>query len=224
MFYVLEQKNRSFLMQKYKVFINDRWIFFGEMTSNQIAENEECEVLLGTDQLLYNFTEMIKTGTFTRNIVLNYAGNIKAFFEKFLTYFLVLDAAGGLVEQYNDSFLMIKRFGIWDFPKGKIEQGENNREAALREVEEETGVLNLSIDRELSTTYHIYRFGPHWVVKRTFWFLMKSDFEGKLVPQKEEDILEAVWVKKKELPNYLRGSYGTLIDLVKESGILSKEL
>ena len=43
---------------------------------------------------------------------------------------------------YNESgeFLIIKRNGVWDLPKGKLEKGEDFETAALREVEEETGL------------------------------------------------------------------------------------
>ncbi len=206
-------------MQKYKVFINDKWIFFGEISENQTVENEEYDVLNGNDLLIHNFAEMIKSGTFNRNIALNFTENVKESFELFLSYFDVLEAAGGLVKHKNNTYLMIKRFGVWDFPKGKIEKGERSYEAALREVEEETGVRHLVIDQELPTTYHMYRYGRQWIVKITYWFLMKSDYQGVLVPQKEEDILEAIWVAHDKLGAYLKGTYGNLIDLVRQSGI-----
>ncbi|MCD6091054.1 MAG: NUDIX domain-containing protein [Bacteroidales bacterium] len=204
-------------MQKYKVFINERWIFFGEFIENQFVENEEYDVLNISNQLIFNFAEMIKSGSFTRNIVLHQRGNVKESFTEFLNQFLVLEAAGGLVQNSKNAFLMIKRFGVWDFPKGKIEKRESIKEAALREVQEETAVANLSIVRKLPTTFHIYRYGNQWIVKRTYWFLMKSDFTDRLKPQQEEDILEAVWVPKKDLTNHLADSYGTLKELVKES-------
>jgi hypothetical protein len=50
---------------------------------------------------------------------------------------------------------------------------------------------------------------------------MKSDFGGQLVPQKEEDILEAVWVPKNRLANYLMHTYSSLKELVKKSGIIT---
>lgn len=207
-------------MQKYKVFINDNWIFFGELNKNQFAENEEYDVMEASDFLISGIAEMIKAGNFDRNIVLYQTTNTKEPFNLFLSHFLVLHAAGGIVQNSNEAFLMINRFGVWDFPKGKIEKGEGKKEAALREVEEETGVQNLEIIRELPSVYHIYRFGYQWIVKRTNWFLMRSNFIGVLNPQKEEDILEAVWVPKAELTQYISNTYGNLKELVKESGII----
>lgn len=175
-------------MQKYKVFINDMWIFFGEFNRLEIAENEEYEVLDASEALIFNLAEMIKNGSFDRNIVVKPTNVVIDSFGFFLKQFFVLDAAGGIVQHADHSFLMIKRFGFWDFPKGKVEDDEANEEAAIREVEEETGVEDLKIIRELPKAYHIYRYRNQWIVKRTFWYFMQTDFKGKLIPQKEEDI------------------------------------
>lgn len=193
--------------------------FFGDVLKNQTAENEEYDILDGTSLLIHNFAEMVKSGTFDRNIALIFTKNVKESFEQFLACFDVLEAAGGIVKHKNKGFLMIERFGVWDFPKGKIEKGERIAEAALREVEEETGVQNLEIESELPTTYHMYRYARQWIVKKTYWFLMYSDYQGKLIPQEEEDILKAVWVDQGRLSAYLKGTYGNLIDLVKQAGI-----
>jgi 8-oxo-dGTP pyrophosphatase MutT (NUDIX family) len=66
-------------------------------------------------------------------------------------------AAGGLVCRAGDDgtteILVVHRpaYDDWSFPKGKLEPGETEAEAALREVEEETG-LRCRLDRELATT------------------------------------------------------------------------
>ena len=66
-------------------------------------------------------------------------------------------AGGGLVYNKKGDVLFIFRNGKWDLPKGGIEKGEEIRETALREVEEETGVTNLVIKRKLQKTYHIFK-------------------------------------------------------------------
>ena len=49
-------------------------------------------------------------------------------------------SAGGVV-LFGNAILLLRKFnGDWVLPKGKVEEGENNEEAALREVAEETGV------------------------------------------------------------------------------------
>ena len=40
-------------------------------------------------------------------------------------------------------FLLLRAFNHWDFPKGMVEEGEEPHAAALREVEEESGIADL---------------------------------------------------------------------------------
>lgn len=60
------------------------------------------------------------------------------------------ERSAGMIIFYEDSqthereYLLLQYgAGYWDFPKGKLEAGESDREAAIREVKEET---NLSIE------------------------------------------------------------------------------
>jgi len=215
-----ELKLMLFRMQKYKVFINDKWIFFGEFIRDQSSENEGYDVLDISDRLIFNLAEMIKAGSFDRNIILQAQTGVEDSFNLFLNQFVVLEAAGGIVQHSSKAYLLIKRFAVWDFPKGKIEKGESKTKAALREVQEETGVENLQIMKELQTVYHIYRFGRDWIIKKTFWYLMQTDFDGELKPQKEEYILEAIWANEAEIENYLSDTYASLKELALSSGII----
>ena len=92
-------------------------------------------------------------------------------------------AGGGLVYNKKGDVLFIFRNGKWDLPKGGIEKGEEIRETALREVEEETGVTNLIIQRKLQKTYHIFKRNGRYKLKVTHWFEMKTDYEGTPVAQ-----------------------------------------
>src|SRR5262245_62687058 len=66
-------------------------------------------------------------------------------------------AAGGVVVRQGENgapeVLIVHRpaYDDWSFPKGKCEDGESEEEAAVREVEEETG-LKCRLERELTTT------------------------------------------------------------------------
>ncbi|HEX4745300.1 MAG TPA: NUDIX hydrolase [Gaiellaceae bacterium] len=66
-------------------------------------------------------------------------------------------AAGGLVVRHDASgtaeILVVHRpaYDDWSFPKGKLEPGESDEDAATREVEEETGLV-CRLERELATT------------------------------------------------------------------------
>jgi 8-oxo-dGTP pyrophosphatase MutT (NUDIX family) len=54
-------------------------------------------------------------------------------------------AAGGIVTAPDGTMLLIRRNGRWDLAKGKVESGETLLQAALREVEEETGIKVFSV-------------------------------------------------------------------------------
>ena len=61
-------------------------------------------------------------------------------------------AAGGVVVRDGRVLLVHRpRYGDWTLPKGKLEDGEAWEDAALREVEEETG-LRCLLGRELGYT------------------------------------------------------------------------
>ena len=70
-------------------------------------------------------------------------------FDFFSSHFHEIDAAGGLVVN-NDKFLFIYKNNKWDLPKGKIEEKENSEKAALREVSEETGLVNIRLKKFLT--------------------------------------------------------------------------
>ena len=69
---------------------------------------------------------------------------------------ILIDAAGGFVQNSERQLLMIFRNGKWDLPKGKLETDEDIKDCAKREVEEECGVNNLRIVSQLQNTYHTY--------------------------------------------------------------------
>ena len=82
-------------------------------------------------------------------------------------------AAGGIVlrkDGANVEVLLVHRpaYDDWSFPKGKLEPGEDEDEAALREVEEETG-LACTLERELTTTS--YRDGRGRPKTVRYWLM-----------------------------------------------------
>ncbi|GIV38522.1 MAG: hypothetical protein KatS3mg033_0322 [Thermonema sp.] len=125
-------------------------------------------------------------------------------------YFLYLKAAGGVVYAPScASFLVIKRLGKWDIPKGKMEEGEKPEEAARREVEEESGI-QAEIEAFICDTYHTYKMGSQIVLKRTYWYLLKAGECSPPKPQTEESIEEALWVPYEEISNFFQPTYTSI--------------
>lgn len=113
----------------------------------------------------------------------------------------MLTAAGGVLYRNGDregglpEVLLIFRKGVWDLPKGKLEQGESIPECAAREVSEEVGCSLPIIKVSLNETYHEYREGGQEIGKTTHWFAMRlEDPTESLKPQVEEDIQKVTWV------------------------------
>ena len=111
----------------------------------------------------------------------------------------VIFASGGIVENSKKQILFIHRKGKWDLPKGKAEKNETIRETALREVTEETGVKRLRIRKFYTNTFHLVRNNGLYFLKETSWFLMYSDYVGKLIPQDEEGIKCVKWKNLKQV-------------------------
>jgi 8-oxo-dGTP diphosphatase len=103
-----------------------------------------------------------------------------------------VDAAGGVVVKDGSIALVHRpRYDDWTLPKGKLEPGERSEDAALREVEEETG-MRCSLGRELpSTRYRDRRDRP----KLVRYFRMEP-VSGEFAPNDEVDELR--WVKPSE--------------------------
>ena len=110
---------------------------------------------------------------------------------------------------------MIFKNNKWDLPKGKLEQNENIKECAIREVQEECGISGLSIVNALKDTYHTYEINGKKILKRTYWFTMNSDFKGRLIPQNEEGVTLAIWVDKEHIVEKLNNSFGNIKELLK---------
>ena len=111
---------------------------------------------------------------------------------------------------------MIFRNGKWDLPKGKLEMGESVEECAIREVEEECGVSGIIIENKIKDTYHTYVLEGENILKKTYWYKMKTDYSAKLVPQIEEGITKVSWIDKDQISKKLKNSYGNISDVLNE--------
>ena len=141
----------------------------------------------------------------------------------FAKFFSTIEAAGGIIQNNKKEILFIYRNNKWDLPKGKIDKNESLRNAAIRECEEECAVKDLKIKNKITVTYHMYKAKDgKWILKKTHWFAMTSAYSGKLIPQTEEGITKAVWVKKADLKKITDNTYPAITELLKAAGHLKK--
>ncbi len=175
------------VLQMYKVFVNEK-----KLTISRFPEEIEKNMRFEGFATLEIAVDLLQnTSCPTMNV---YGENLEEIWEDFTHMFRVIEAAGGIVTNKNNETLFIKRLGKWDLPKGKIEAGESLEQAALREVEEETGLHSLILEEFINNTFHIYteRNGTR-VLKITYWFSMSCVGDEKAIPQEEEGITEVDW-------------------------------
>lgn len=147
----------------------------------------------------------------THNSLVALSNEPEAAFRRFGEEFTGVEAAGGVVVNPRGEWLMIRRNGRWDLPKGHVEPGESFDRCAEREIEEETGV-KARVLRPLCDTYHAYFFPPteRWELKRTHWYLLRATELQSLVPQTEEGIVEVAWCNPTQIDEQLKASYPTI--------------
>jgi 8-oxo-dGTP pyrophosphatase MutT (NUDIX family) len=201
------------MAQMYKVFLNNKCIYLTQQ-GDSLAERG------GKVHQYYSMSDLYEAiDGFERD---RKADNlyITGDPEQLINLFPVINAAGGLVKKPNDQILFIFRYGKWDLPKGKMEEGETVSETALREVAEETGVTGLKITKELIPTFHTYKMDGKRVVKKTHWFEMSFVDDSLIQPQVIEDITVVKWLNQKDIPWAMRDSYASVIELLTTSGYL----
>ncbi|MCL2328266.1 MAG: NUDIX domain-containing protein [Bacteroidetes bacterium] len=115
----------------------------------------------------------------------------------------------------NDEYLFIYRNDFWDLPKGKFEKNETPEQAALREVQEETGLQQVMIDKFLCSTWHTYPYKGKIALKQTYWYAMTAPKEQQLTPQTEEGISEILWLNNEEIMARINEMYASVKDVAK---------
>lgn len=102
-------------------------------------------------------------------------------------------SAGGVVfrvEKNSIFVLLISTRGgqVWALPKGLIEKGESPEKAAIREIEEETGIRGKIVD-ELGEVSYWFRLKDEKYFKTVKYYLVQYS-EGSINPDFEVDSAE----------------------------------
>ncbi|MBA2612221.1 MAG: NUDIX domain-containing protein [Bacteroidetes bacterium] len=199
-----------------KIYYNNKFIVF-DKTQTQSSQNQTIKIYEKENQqtlkvIIDDFLDKIDLNSI---MILNY--DIEQVINYFKDSSFYIEAAGGFIEK-DQQYLFIHRLGKWDLPKGKLELSEKIEDAAIRECEEECAVKNLSITKQLSSTYHIYSYKTGFALKQTYWFYMSTKHDQKLVPQTEENIDAAIWFSEKEAKNIAyNDTYLTIKDVILEA-------
>lgn len=191
----------------YKVFVKDVAII---VTSNR-DDYPDYEVFSLKDVDLLKIIKKIEKGKLKK--VLLYSKNEKKILKRLHKKLPLVKAGGGLVINKENKFLFIHRNGKWDLPKGKSNRFEGMKKTAKREIEEETGVKKLKIVDKLGCTYHVFNRKSSLKLKLTHWYLLESNYKGKLEPQEEEGIDIATWLDQEEAEKALESSYSNIKEL-----------
>ena len=202
------------MTKQYKIYFHDRLI----VLRNSVPENPEQKYGLfykynGRKQLYRTIREFEKNKNISSLLLVH--SDLKKLWKQFKGYFKYIKAGGGFVQNELGEFLAIKRRGIWDLPKGKRSKKESIKEAALREVSEESGLNSLEIISHLHTTYHAYPLKRKTVLKKTKWYVMRSSSGETLVPEKRENITKVKWVTPDEVERIIRETFPSVAEVIR---------
>jgi 8-oxo-dGTP pyrophosphatase MutT (NUDIX family) len=205
-----------------KIYFNDKPLFLADAISEEIEpyRHHDDAVLIdefslnGIKSMIHEMrAEKVHAGIFLHD---NLEQLRKAFWKKFQ----VVQAAGGLVLNDEGDILMMYRRSKWDLPKGKLDPGETLETCAVREVQEETGLKEVKLKQLLLITYHTYDESGHHILKETYWYLLEAPGQQPLQPQASEQITAIEWAKPGKLEKYIRNTFPSILDVLKEANYL----
>jgi 8-oxo-dGTP pyrophosphatase MutT (NUDIX family) len=114
---------------------------------------------------------------------------------------LIETSAGGVIVRWRGAvpYVLLIRdpYKHWGFPKGHLENGETPDAAALREVEEETGLAHLVLGPRLGTIDWYFRARGRLIHKFCHFYLIESP-DGETTPQADEGITACRWLPLQE--------------------------
>ncbi len=203
----------------YKVFYNDRVVFFIDNVLNYIEQDDnKIHYFNNKKQLRKALNIFIKDEQLKSLYIVH--KDIDLVFSKFSSLYELIEASGGLVKNGDQKILVIFRRGKWDLPKGKLKKNELPEISAIREVEEECGIQDLEIKKLVEITYHTYEISDKDILKRTYWYEMIHKGNQNPTPQIEEEITEAKWVKSDQMFEITNNTFLSIIDVFKKTNLI----
>ena len=190
----------------YTIYINNRPLYLVESLDDIERITPQTEIVEYEDNMQDMLAEYIQLLESEKSIgtldaIVLSCPNIELLQRDIWAQFKHIEAAGGIVKNQENKILAIYRRGSWDMAKGKIDPGETPPVAAVREVQEETGLQQIKLGKLIGKTYHTYRNRKEKLVLKTTWWYAMETTETNLTPQTEEDIDEATWLTIDEFIN-----------------------
>ncbi|NVK65655.1 MAG: NUDIX domain-containing protein [Flavobacteriales bacterium] len=195
----------------YKVFVDHKPVIFVE--SKDVDKNNPFIKVKDIGSFPKGIRLLLKTQVSVDCPLQIICEDPKESFKEVFSDFVKIKAAGGLVKR-KEFFLLIKRKGIWDIPKGKIDKKEAKEDAAIREVAEECGIDGHKITDPLVVTYHTMKWKGRWALKRTDWYMMKYKGPRKVVPQIKEGITKVKWMSEEHMLSIRGRTYGSINEVL----------
>jgi 8-oxo-dGTP pyrophosphatase MutT (NUDIX family) len=199
------------MSQKYRIYINEKLILLTESLPKNVQNYEKIDYEVFDLKILYTWA-LARKG----NLFYVLCPDTKEKLKEAIKSVPLIEAAGGLVQNERNEFLFIFRNNKWDLPKGKVEKKEKIKIAAVREVEEECGIKVSSREDKICNTFHVYPYKGEIVLKKTYWFDMRSKSQDKLIPQTEEGITDARWFKKNDVTEIVANTFPSILDVLKK--------
>lgn len=200
----------------YKVFINNRPLYLLSEAGVESLSLNVNKISCNTAEIARTTVKQYLQSPPEKDIAL-IGTSEEALFEWCFGEMKKIEAAGGVVVNQKREALWIFRNGKWDIPKGKLDKGEDQETAALREVEEECGISGHQLRCPLPDSWHVYEHKGKWVIKVTYWYIMDYSGNQALIPQEEEGITKVEWRGKHEVGDILANTFNSIIDTWKEA-------
>ena len=202
----------------YRIFINDSVLILRSFES--ILEFDEQSEIHSYSCASCMTKAIIKVQNGICKSLILQGDDVGHMWRDFCSHYQLIEAAGGVVVNSKREVLWILRNGKWDLPKGKVELGEKVEDAAIREVEEECAVRDISRGALLGVTYHTYSYKGEAILKKTYWYAMTCSKKQVLKPQLEEGITEVVWADKTKHLLCMSNTYTSIVELLKQEKVV----